>query len=333
MKSIFWAALRAAAMAMTCLSAGAAPRAFAAAPACDQACLEGFADRYMAALAAHDQRGLPLAKLTKFTENNIALEIGDGLWGTIGAVGPTTLKFSDPKTGAVGWFGTVKERDVWSYYAMRMKVVAGRIAEVETLVNRKAVFGVGPYGDPTKLTFDPLYKEPVPVGQRLPRAKLVALADGYFSTLQQNDGTIRTAFDDGCLRQENGTLTAGDPDPKSGRSHLKCRQQFETGTYRWDDRVRDRRYFLVDEAHGLVMASMFIDHSGKTTNYKLKDGTPALAPIRAPHDSHVLELFKVKNGKLIRIEAVFVSVPYRAPSPWVLDGAETLHPLTGYGLP
>jgi hypothetical protein len=307
--------------------------ASAAQPRCDYACLEGVADRYMAALAVRDPRTAPFAKDVKFTENNVAMEIGDGLWGTVTGVGPTTLKAADPATGMVGLFGTVKEKDIESFYAMRLKVEAGRIAEVETLVNRKRDFGVGPYGDPATLAFDPLYKEPVPAKARLPRARLIDLADGYFSTLQQNDGTIRTAFDDGCLRQENGTLTAGHPDPKSGRAHLKCRQQFETGAYRWDDRVRDRRYFLVDEAHGLVMASMFIDHSGKIVDYRLANGTPATSPFKAPHNSHVLELFKVKDGKLTRIEAVFINTPYRMPSPWVLDGAATRNRLTDYPRP
>ena len=329
-----WKAWSARLCAMLGLVAFLAPGgALAATPKCDHACLEGFADRYMTALAARDPRGAPWAKLVKFTENNVAMEIGDGLWGTVTGVGPTALKFSDPASGAVGLFGTVQEKDAWSFYAMRMKVEAGRITEVETLINRKRDFGVGPYGDPAALAFDPLYKELVPAKERLPREKLIALADGYFSTLQQNDGTIRTAFDDNCLRQENGTLTAGHPDPKSGRAYLKCRQQFETGAYRWDDRVRDRRYFLVDPDHGLVMASMFIAHSGKIVDYKLANGTPAVSPFKAPHESHVLELFKVKNGKLTRIEAVFISTPYRMASPWVLDGAATKNPQTGYGRP
>lgn len=323
-------ALAAALAVLTVLAAG---RASAAQPACDNACLEGFADRYMAALAARDPRVAPFAKGVRFTENNVAMEVGDGLWGTVTGVGGVTLKAADPATGMVGLFGSVMEKDIHSFYAMRLKVEAGRITEAETMINRKRDFGVGPYGDPAVLAFDRLYKEPVPANKRLPRAKLVALADGYFSTLQQNDGTIRTAFDDGCLRQENGTLTAGHPDPKSGRAHLKCRQQFETGAYRWDDRVRDRRYFLVDEAHGLVMASMFIDHSGKIVDYKLADGTPATSPFKAPHNSHVLELFKVKDGKLTRIEAVFINVPYRMPSPWTLDGAATKNALTSYGRP
>jgi hypothetical protein len=316
--------------ALAVLTAGGAS---AAQPVCGHACLEGFADKYMSALAARDPRAAPFAKGVKFTENSIAMEIGDGLWGTATGVGGTTLKVSDPSAGMVGLFGTVAEKDVQSFYAMRMKVEGGRITEVETLVNRKRDFGVGPYGDPAALAFDPLYKEPVPAKERLSREKLIALADGYFSTLQQNDGTIRTAFDDGCLRQENGTLTAGHPDPKSGRAYLKCRQQFETGAYRWDDRVRDRRYFLIDPDHGLVMASMYIDHSGKIVDYKLANGAPATSPFKAPHNSHVLELFKVKNGKLTRIEAVFINVPYRTPSPWVLDGAATRNPLTGYGRP
>src|SRR3954470_20556506 len=117
----------------------ALPAAAAKAPACDRACLEGFADRCMAALPKHDTRGLPWAPLVKFTENNVALEIGDGAWGTVTEVlgGPTVLKVADPKTGNVGWWGAIRERDVDSLYSMRLKVIDGKIAEVETMIVRK----------------------------------------------------------------------------------------------------------------------------------------------------------------------------------------------------
>jgi hypothetical protein len=44
-------------------------------------------------------------------------------------------------------------------------------------------------------------------------------------------------------------------------------------------------------------------------------------------------MFKVHNGKLSRIEAVFIAPPYRMPSPWVLDGAPTNNRLEDYPLP
>ena len=306
----------------------------AKAPACGHACLEGFVDQYTAALAKRDPRGLPWATHPKFTENNVAIPVGDGLWGTIDGLGPAVLKFSDPATGTVGWFGVVRERDVLSYWGGRMKIADGKIAEVETLVTRKAVLGTGPYGDPGKLAFDPVYLQTIPAAKRLTRARLTALADGYFDTLQRNNGTIRTKFAATCARQENGQLTAGDPDPKSGRSHMFCGPQFAPGYYKWDDRVRDRRYFLIDPEHGLVMAALFIDHSGKTTDFKLKDGTPAKAPITVPHTAHVLELFKVDaHGAIVRAETVLMPLPYRMLSPWTLDGAPTGHPLASYGRP
>ena len=43
------------------------------------------------------------------TENNVALMVGDGLWGTISALGSYDLRFADPVTGQVAYFGTVSE--------------------------------------------------------------------------------------------------------------------------------------------------------------------------------------------------------------------------------
>ena len=49
---------------------------------CDRACLEGFVNQYLDALLAHDPFGLPWAPKVKFTENDQAVEIGEGLWAT-----------------------------------------------------------------------------------------------------------------------------------------------------------------------------------------------------------------------------------------------------------
>ena len=316
--------------------AGATTPAAAAAPACNRACLEGVADAYMAALAKRDPRAAPLAKFVKFTENNVALEIGDGLWGTVTKVsdGASVLKVADPKTGMVGWWGAVSEKDVLSPIAVRLKVENGKITEVETMVARKSYIGANFPMDVSNLKHDPLWYQPLPANQRMSREKLITYADGYFSTLELNDGVLRTDFSDDCARLENGLWTAGNPDPKaSANSKQNCGAQFKTGQFHIDDRVRDRRHFLVDEERGIVMSAGWIDHAASQTEITLTDGTKRPSGIKAPHNWSLLEMFKVHNGKLARIEAAFIAVPYRMPSPWVLDGAATNNRLTDYPLP
>ncbi len=67
-------------------------------PACDRACLYGFMDRYLDALVHKDPAKLPWAPHARFTENNVELSIGDGLWGTVTGLGDYKLKFADRRT-------------------------------------------------------------------------------------------------------------------------------------------------------------------------------------------------------------------------------------------
>src|SRR6185312_13126635 len=77
----------AAALALGAQSRPAAAEALPAPPVCGRACLEGFIDRYLQALVAHDPARLPLVRDVKFTENGSTLKLGDGLWGTVQALG------------------------------------------------------------------------------------------------------------------------------------------------------------------------------------------------------------------------------------------------------
>jgi hypothetical protein len=98
---------------------------------------------------------------------------------------------------------------------------------------------------------------------------------------------------------------------------LGCEEQFKQGNYRYDDRLRARRFPLVDVERGLVLASGFIDHSGRLGEYTLTDGRVINSPLRYPHSFYLLELFKIDDGKILQIEAVFVTVPYGMGSPWL----------------
>jgi len=287
-------------------------------PSCDRQCLYGFLDQYLAALKAKDPSRLPLAKGIRYSENNVEMQIGDGVWGTITGLGGYNLRTADPMNGAVGCYGIVEETNTVSIFALRLKVVDSRISEAEILIRRSGAES-GPFPSKPTLASNPVFEEIVPPAERSPRERMIALADGYFNTLQLNDGTLFTQFYDDCDRWENGLLTTHNPDLAKTIivANLGCMQQFKLGNYRYDDRVRDRRFFLVDEERGLVMAAGFIDHAGRLENFTLTDGTPIKSPMRTPSTLCLLELFKLRGGKIQKIEAVFIGVPYNMPSPWV----------------
>lgn len=99
-------------------------------------------------------------------------------------------------------------------------------------------------------------------------------------------------------------------------SALGCEDQFRSGNYRYDDRLRGRRFPLVDEERGLVLAFGFIDHCGRLAQYQLTDGRTVRSPVRRPHSFYLGELFKIDQRMICQIEANFITVPYHMPSPW-----------------
>ena len=276
------------------------------------------ADSYLAALAARDPSRLPWAEEVGFSENNVRLTIGDGLWNTISAVRDGyDLKAADPSTGQVAWFGIVEEHGHPAIMALRMQIAGGRIAQVETIVCRSMEFGPFPVIDDARRP-RPLMLADVPQAQRRPRERMISIADGYFDTLQLNDGTLFTAFTDDCDRIENGLQTTNNPTmPDYPIAAMGCADQFRQGQYIYDDRLRDRRFPLVDEEKGIVLAGGFIDHCGKVVDVTWTDGvTKATSPFHFPHSFALLEMFKIEGGRIAGVEAVFVTVPYNMPSAW-----------------
>lgn len=307
------------------------PSADAAAPAstansaafalsCDRNCLYGVLDQYLGALARRDIALVPWAPVVRNSENNVMLPVGDGLWGTLTKLGSYQLKMADPDTGEVGYFGAVEENGAVSPFALRLKVVQKQVVEVETLVRRKA--DEANYMADPEFIDKPIFNEVIPAASQLPRERLISIADGYFDTLQLNDGTLFTQFDPKCDRTENGFRTTNNPDAVrfSPIMALGCEAQFRTGNFRYDDRLRARRFPLVDVERGLVLASAFIDHAGRLGDYTLANGEKATSRYRRPHSYYLLELFKITpQGKIRQIEAVFMTVPYRMPSPWMTE--------------
>jgi hypothetical protein len=279
---------------------------------CDQRCLERIGDEYRAAYVKHDPKLAPFAAHVRFTENNVVLDFPDGSWDVVTReVGPP-LTFSDPATGGVGIYTAIMMREIPAFLAIRLKVRNGKITEIEHLLSTKrAVSGPPtPFGDVTRLVHDPVMSERLTASERRPRAELIRIADGYYSTLARNDGTLHTVFSPTCHRIENGLETA-----KSGGG---CAAQFRLGIYRFNERVR-REPIVVDEARGLVMFRGFIDHKGTLIDYKLTNGTVRRSPFAEPHTWSFIETFKVQNGEVGPVEADFIGSPYYIKSPWSKD--------------
>jgi hypothetical protein len=292
---------------------------------CDRSCLYSFMDQYLDALARRDAARLPWTKNARYTENNVELSIGDGVWGTVTKLGDYKLKFADALNGQVGFFGVIEETPAHtSAFALRLKVEGRLISEAEMIILRLADFGAldggrNPFAD-QKFVDKPILQQNVAPNERRPRERMISIADGYFDTLQLNDGTLFTEFDPQCNRVENGLQTTNNPaKPLGPMTALGCAEQFKLGNYRYDDRLRARRFPLIDEERGLVLAAGFIDHSGRLGTYKLTDGRTAESPIRRPHSFYLMELFKIVDGKIRQIEAVFITVPYNMPSPWTME--------------
>jgi len=283
----------------------------------DRAELLGHIEAYLDALVAKDPSRLRWADQVVFTEQNVQLAVGDGLWGTISGRGDYNLTFCDPDSGEAGWIGIIEEHGVPGIMALRLRIENGAISEVETVLSRRD--DPGPFPVIGKVTQPhPIFFEEVPPAQHRPRARMLAIADGYFDTLQLNDGTLFTEFTVDCDRVENGLQTTNNPGAIPGYdiAALGCAEQFRKGQFVYDDRLRDRRFPLVDEEKGLVLAAGFIDHSGRVVDVTWTDGTKAKSVFFYPHSFVLLELFKIVDGKIARIEAVFTTVPYNMPSPW-----------------
>lgn len=284
---------------------------------CDRACLGNLMDDYLAAMLAFDGMALPgrieplpWAEQVGFSENDVGLMIGDGMWGTATAIGDG-YTLADPGTGNVLWLGIVEEHGQPAYTAIRLAVDGLNIAEVEGVVGREGT--PAPFAPTAGYTVDRSFSRTVPEGQRLPRARLEALVAGYYASLQMNDGTVQTEIADDCRRLTNGFATSH----PEGSDIAGCRQQLEAGWYRYVDRVRALRMPIVDEARGVVVAIAFLDHAARYVSYETTDGRERQVPIEYPNSHGVLELFKIEDGMIRRIEGVTSFQPYLMPTQWV----------------
>jgi hypothetical protein len=295
---------------------------------CNRACLEGVVDQYLAAVVAHDPKRLPLSKDVKYTENNQVIEVGDGFWKTAQGLGKYKHYFADPEFGQVAFMGTMMEAGAPLLMSVRLRIELGRITEIE------AVFFKPGGGGPNNIAamdqsgkVEDIWFKSIPPAQRLSRQEMIAVADGYFTGLQKNDGkgingTGTYPFTPDCHRIENGAPTTNVPRPPNeapGTINLfsmDCLSQFKMGLYYVVQNIHQRRYPLVDAERGVVWAHVVFDQ-GTVNEGVLSDGTKhKYAGFNRPSSILVTEAFLIEGGQIRRVEMIGPSAVYHINSPW-----------------
>jgi hypothetical protein len=275
------------------------PAAGAQTEACDSACLKGFVDGYIDALAQREPKKVPVADGVKYTENGRVLDLGDGFWHTAG----TPLRYRDylidPQTGQAAALTALKEYQGVAQMAVRLKIANRKITEIETLVAR---VGDQRWFAPASLEhLSDVFAQPVPNGERHSREELVAAATAYFNAIE-TEGTpqfVQAPFAPGMKRFENGLQTTNvTSNPLLERHTWSPDLQLERAQYKGTN-VMDRRFPIVDVEHGSVLAIATFRRDGADTSTLL-----------------LAEIFKVTGGKLREIRAVILNLPNGAGTGW-----------------
>jgi hypothetical protein len=124
---------------------------------------------------------------------------------------------------------------------------------------------------------------------------------------------VQSEFSSDCERLTNGfSTTHGE-----GVDLRGCQEQIAAGLYRYVDRVRAVRFPVIDETRGVVVALAFLDHAARFVDYQTLDGVTRKIPIEYPNTHSVLEVFKIEDGRITRIEGVTAFQPYLMPTKWM----------------
>src|SRR5690606_1457427 len=115
--------------------------------ACSEACLSGLTGKVMAAYVSKDWQSLPWADRVGYSDENLGLQVGEGIWGTITKIDDKPLVIADAATGKAVWIGSIEEHGQPAWAAITVTAGDGdRIGDIETLVHRKE-YGA-PYAEP-----------------------------------------------------------------------------------------------------------------------------------------------------------------------------------------
>lgn len=260
---------------------------------CDSTCLTQLMQRYLDALSRRDYTGLPVSPNLLVTENGHATRIGEGVWNVLEKLDPTRTMLTDPVGGQIIMIGTLQESAHQPYiFVVRLKVEKQLIAEVESMVT--ADLNAAQHFRPDNLAhFDPVTLSVLPVGQRLSRGDLIAVANQMLL-----GGDLKLSVGPGCIHWENGDRLG-----LFGCGTSEAAQRDGSGLV-YDNRAL--RHVLIDEERGLVVSFMLKDTSPYLNpNPPDNERTPLF--YQRPLTLYAMQILKVGAGNQLLAHQLFMN--------------------------
>jgi hypothetical protein len=278
---------------------GLAPHVDAQGAACDRACLQDVMTKFLNSMVAHDAKVAPLATKVRYTEDAAEKAVGDGYWKTAGKLRPYRTDFLDVRQGTAAVHTVFDDPAGPVLFAARLKVVDKKITEIETMVvhNQQEAVLFGP--DNLKEKSVAMTTMP-PKAQLMPRDQMLEIAQRYPAGLKAGSFVKSDAqFSPTAYRFENGVRMAG---PGCTFQPPGC---------------QDMRNQRIPTLAGLKQRVIAVDEENGLVLLWLAFGPGSLPGAGAQARGLVtFEGFKVFDGKIQAVEAIFKGMPLDSTSGW-----------------
>jgi hypothetical protein len=205
------------------LPTGSAPPP-AAPVQCNRRCFESFVDVLVTALIRRDPLIVPGGDTLRYTENGQQLAVGDGLWGTLTAVGDRVVAV-DPVAQTAVLVVTTVETDVPGLLFARFALDGDQVAELEAVIVRHEFTGE--------------------------RGGTLTL---FAPRLRQGFDPATVALTDPALQLDPPVGTVTEPEVLAAAVAATTAEIAIPGVA-----ARDRRTWVIDSERGLVVDFAFLD--------------------------------------------------------------------------
>ena len=278
-------------VALAGMAATADRSASAASTACDRECLRGTMTTFLYALLKHDASKVPVAEAVRVTEDGIEKPLAKvGLLNTVTRLRGYRQDILDERAGMAGADVVVEEVGAPVMLVVRLKVVDGKITEIETVATRSRSDGLIFNIDGLSAPSEGMNYAPRPE-QLASREDAIKAAMHYPTGLNaaKTFAAVNAPFAPDAYRYENGQVMAG-PDCKFAPG---C-QNISTQSLAIFERLGDvaTRVIGVDERLGIVWLRMAWGVR--------QEGGEQLT---------VWESFKVYDGQIHAVEAFMKIMP------------------------
>jgi len=242
-----------------------------AAAGCGRASLQAIADKYVEALKKGNPSLMPLASQVKYIERRKEVPLGQGIWKT-----PV----------AVDFYRTLVDVDICETFTevisanntpqyvtgTRLKVVDGKITEIESLVSDKNdwLFNADNYLKYSSTE----HWDIIPPDKRSDRETLIKVASDYFDIFTDYSAFPRVPWGVPCVRIEGGAYTNPQNDPNPSCT---------VGVPKGGGVPMTNRRYIVDVDMGAVVGQ--VDFGGE----------------KGLWDAHT---FRLENGKLRYVHVI-----------------------------